>query len=312
MISNIVLFFLIELAACFNYSAPIIINTNIQENSFLYEYDQISHMILIGYQNKIMMYDLVGEIIGLFETESTIDSLASTKNYIITILGHNNSIYIYNKNGTLNEKINICGYHYQSKIKVDPLSQNYYVVFDLGWIYHTHYFSYDNKLLFENFLKITSDFPILYSNYKYNGYLVIFSTVDIFIISQNISVVKDIPLNEGMPIFGSAVIGKDKLGMFVGLNLEIYNVNGTLYNKKSFDYIVLSLGFNEKNNLLYHSRIINSNLTITFIDIEGNIKYDLGYGPIGADDGNVNIDIDEDTDIIIANINNQIMIWYPQ
>jgi len=246
-----------------------------------------------------------------FSAESTIDSLASTKNYIITILGHNNSIYIYNKNGTFHEKINICGYHYQSKIKVDPLSQNYYVVFDLGWIYHIHYFSCDNKLLFENFLKITSDFPVLYSNYKYNGYLVIFSNIDIFIISQNISVVKNFPLNDGMPIFGSAVIGEDEVGMFIGLNLEIYNVSGTLINKKSFDYMVYSLGFNEKNNLLYYSKInSNSNLIITFIDIKGNIIYDLGYGPIGTVDiGNINID--EDTDIIIANINNQIMIWYP-
>lgn len=133
---------------CVTYHDPVIINTNI-DDEYQIVYNENTQLIFIGYKNIINIYDLNGNKIRIFNVDQPIVSFGVTNNGLLLMTTQpNNTIYIYNTvNGTLIKTIDVCGYNQNNYILVNRITGEFYVVYDIGWIWDLYSFDRNQKLI---------------------------------------------------------------------------------------------------------------------------------------------------------------------
>lgn len=313
------IFVLFVLATGFHYSTPIVIDTGFYDQSFKFLYNSDLQLIFTANQNYVSMYDLNGNLVRTITLDFDISDMMIIKKPAILISVHpHNNLHEYDLNGRYLNFIPICGYNYRSFLIPSDKSNNYYLISDLAWIYNLYSFNKDNNAINETLV----DRGIAARSKFYPGYV----TGNILAGMSNIFTIYDYELNIIMrvkfpypeyDIFKSFELDNDTVCIFYYGKFYIYSYDGHLLNTFVYENIdgmsIMSLRFNQRHHMMTIIQTDNENIPfIKFIDLSGQLIYELNYGDNRTSSYyNINVIVDEKTDIIIGNINSKIKIWKP-
>lgn len=124
------------------------IETGIDNRSFPFLYDKDLKLVFVAYERNLSMYDLDGQLIKSFLLDVIVSQLAVTKKPSLLITTVNlNDLHEYDLWGQLSQKVKISGYHQSDYLLFDKHNSQYYLIYDLGWIYNMYSFDHNNKII---------------------------------------------------------------------------------------------------------------------------------------------------------------------
>jgi|SRR5579872_3842736 len=322
----IILASVLLLASAYNYTGPIVINNGIRSDSYPVIYDQLNEVIITGYKTTITMYSINGDTRGEFQVPSEIVSIDwMPRQSVLVSTWPNNTIYEFGHNGKLINTIEVCGYNSgTSKIMSNKKTGEFYVIYDLGWIYDVYSFDVNHQIITHMFIDKDStgragfDIGELTGNFLFSSY----EYIQVF--DRNLQVIMNITIldDDFYPVttlveFTSELAPRNSVYYLKSKKLLVYDIENQylLLNTTTNYYLESNVNVWYDHATLVLIYIINQNDKnvpyITFLTSIGTIAFQLNF----ENDTifgfyNHYVYVNQKTGTIVANINSQIKIWY--
>lgn len=303
-----------------SWTGPTVINNGIKNSSYPIAYDRQNNIIITGFNNLITLYSIDGNKIRDFQVVSKIVALDLVHgNKIVMTTQPDNSIYEYDYDGTLIRGTDTGGYNSgRNQIFVNKNTSDFYLVYDLGWIFIVYSFDSDYKIISNRFIdkdvtgwagfnigELTGQF--LFSNYQH-----------IQAFDKYLNIVIDTTITDGQ-LFPATTLLEPSLDFMYYLKRDrIFIFDMKKQNIISNSSVHLYL--DSEAMMWYDQKCIvtictysknNKNVPyILFFASDGSVLYKIDFeNDTLSAFYNVFVFINQNTGTIVANINSQIKIW---